>query len=97
MSMGLVSVGGWISKPFKETRGTREGAVESPHAFNMYIGGLRQKLEELHPRLCRLANLVIAVLLYADDAALPADNAEDLQLSTSIFEDFCNEHELFVA
>eukprot|EP00973_Karenia_brevis_P018583 2548672-Karenia_brevis.AAC.1 len=44
-----------------------------------------------------MAHLVISILLYADDAALPADTPEDLQLSASIFEGFCNEHELFIA
>ena len=90
----FVCTGKWISRPFNETRGVREGAVESPHAFNMYIGVLRDKLQAAHPRLCKMAHLIIAVLLYADDAALPADTEEDLQLSASIFEDFCNEHEL---
>eukprot|EP00973_Karenia_brevis_P002241 301055-Karenia_brevis.AAC.1 len=63
----------------------------------MYIGNLRQRLEAAHPRLCRMAHVTIALLLYADDAALPAETEEDLQLSASIFEDFCNDHELFIA
>ena len=92
----IVCVGRFMSKPFKETLGVREGAVESPHAFNMYVGDLRQ-LEELHPRLCRLMGVVVALLLYADDAAIPADSPEDLQLAASIFEDFCNSHRLFIA
>ena len=41
--------------------------------------------------------MIIAVLLYADDAALPADSIEDLALSTRILEDFCNEYRLFVS
>ena len=39
----------------------------------------------------------LAGLLYADDAALPADSPEDLQLSAQIFEEFCNTHRLFIA
>ena len=41
--------------------------------------------------------MVLAVVLYADDAAIPADSAEDLQLAAAILEEFCNEHRLFVA
>eukprot|EP00973_Karenia_brevis_P037468 5168645-Karenia_brevis.AAC.1 len=63
----------------------------------MYIDQIRHRLEMRHPRLCRLLNLTVAILLYADDAALPADTAEDLQLSTEIFVQFCNEMHLFVS
>ena len=80
-----------------ETLGVREGAVESPHAFNAYIDGLRTQLETQHPQLCRLMGITIAILLYADDAALPADSEEDLQRAAAIFEDFCNLHRLFVS
>jgi hypothetical protein len=44
-----------------------------------------------------MLHLVVAVLMYADDAALPADCEEDLRLSASIFEDFCNDNRLFIA
>ena len=40
---------------------------------------------------------MIALILYADDAALPADSAEDLQRSASIFEDYCNKHRILRA
>jgi len=90
-------VGKKISRWFKETRGTREGAVESPHMFNMYIAGLRGRLEQEHPRLCTLMGCIIAVLLYADDAAIPADSLEDLQLAASIAEQFFNESQLYIS
>ena len=38
-----------------------------------------------------------AVLLYADDAALPADSAEDLQLAARIVEEFFNNRQLFTS
>ena len=37
------------------------------------------------------------MILFADDAALPADSPEDLQLLASIFEEFCNDNRLFIA
>ena len=93
----VVCAGKLASRSFKETRGTRKGAVESPHQFNVYIDGLRHWLEEEHPRLCKLMGCIIAVLLYADDAALPADSAEDLQIAASIAETFFNDSQLFVS
>jgi hypothetical protein len=40
---------------------------------------------------------IIAVLLYADDAAIPADSLEDLQLAASIAEQFFNESQLYIS
>eukprot|EP00973_Karenia_brevis_P058289 8114875-Karenia_brevis.AAC.1 len=65
-----------ISKSFQERLGVREGAVESPHQFNAYMGNLRSRLEAQNHDLCKLADVIICVILYADDAALPADSAE---------------------
>jgi len=41
--------------------------------------------------------VTIAIILYADDAALPADSPEDLQLLASLFERYCNDNRLFIA
>ena len=71
--------------------------MESPHLFNVYIDGLRNRLEIQHQRLCKLLNITIAVILYADDAALPADSPEDLEASAKIFEEFCNDMRLYIS
>jgi len=42
-------------------------------------------------------HITVAILLYADDAALPADTAEDLALSARILEEFCNDMRLYVS
>ena len=62
----------------------------------MYIAGLRARLEGEHPRLCTMLGCIIAVLLYADDAAIPADSVEDLQLAAAIAERFFNDSQLYV-
>ena len=74
-----------------------EKSSESPHFFNAYILPLKGQLESEHPRLCKLFDVIIAVILYADNAALPADSPEDLQLSVSIFEQFCNDNRLLIS
>eukprot|EP00973_Karenia_brevis_P003549 492500-Karenia_brevis.AAC.1 len=97
LSVSLLRIGDLLGKPFREKLGVREGAVESPSLFSMYINPLRQRLENQHPHLCRLLHVTVAVLLYADDAALPADSIEDLTLSAAILEQFCNEMHLYIS
>ena len=97
LTQSLVRIGNLLSKPFTETLGVREGVLDSPFLFSMYISGLRQRLEDEHPRLCTFAGIDCCVLLYADDAALPADSASDLQLSASILEQFCNDMHLCIS
>lgn len=79
LTSSIVCIGKLVSDPFKEVLGVREGAVESPHAFSMYLNDLRSHLERQHPRLCHLLGIAIAVVLYANDAALPAESDDDLQ------------------
>ena len=93
----VVCIGTLIGQQFQEVLGVREGAVESPHQFNAYIDTLHERLVEEHPRLCKLFGVIIAVLLYADDAALPADSIEDLALSALILEQFCNDNHLYIS
>jgi hypothetical protein len=97
MTFSLVCIGRLIGHRFLETLGVREGAVESPHLFNAYIEPLRDRLVEQHPRLCKMCDVIIAVLMYADDAALPADSIEDLIPTARILEEFCNENRLFIS
>ena len=42
-----------------------------------------------------MLGIIIAALLYADDAALPADNLDDLiQFAVDIFEEFSDDYQL---
>lgn len=41
--------------------------------------------------------MIIAVVLSVDDAALPADSAEDLQSQATLFEQYRNDHRLFIS
>ena len=97
MTTSVLCIDNLVGESFQETLGTREGAVESPHLFNVYIDGLRNRLEIQHQRLCKLLNITIAVILYADDAVLPADSPEDLEASAKIFEEFCNDMRLYIS
>ena len=63
----------------------------------MYVAPLRQKFLDEHSNLCRMIDVIVALVLYADDAAIPADSISDLQLSLDIFERFCNANRLYIA
>ena len=62
----------------------------------MYIAGMRVLLEQEHPRLCTLMGYIIAVLFYADDAAMPSHILEDLQLAAFIAEQFFNDSQVYI-
>ena len=96
-TVSILCIGKLLGCPFSEKLGVREGGVESPYQFNMYIDEVKRALESKHPNLCRLGGCIIALLLYADDAAIPGDTPEDLQLAADIFEQFCNDHHLFIS
>lgn len=97
VTSSIVCTGKLLGKPFKDVLGVREGAVESPHVFSIYVNDLKAHLESQHPRLCHLMGMMVAIILYADDAAIPADGAEDLQLAATLFEEFCNDSRLFIS
>ena len=96
-TVSILCIDRLLGRRFAEKVGVREGAVESPHQFSMYINGLKAALESQHPRLCRMAGIIIALLLYADDAAIPAETPEDLQLAAEILEQFCNDNRLYIS
>ena len=62
-----------------------------------YMEPLRERLTSEHHRICKLLDVMIAILLYADDVALPADSIEDLIVSARILEEFCNDARLFIS
>lgn len=96
-TVSVLHNGRLVSQGFRETRGTCEGAVEPPHFFNMYISGLQDKIERESPNVCVLMGVAIAIILYADDAAIPANSLEDLQNACRVLEAICNEHQLSIA
>ena len=97
VTAAIPCIGDLVGHSVRETRGVREGAVEFPHMFNMYIDPLRDRLLQQQPHLCKLMHITVALLLYADDAAIPADSIADLQRSAAIMEEFCNDSHLTIS
>ena len=81
------------SDPYLSAVGLREGAVESPSLFNIFINDL---VEDLHAAGCvgvtNTANLIAA--LFADDLALLSDNIDDMQKCLNVLNTWCSKWRL---
>ena len=55
-----------MSESFNVSNGVRQGGILSPYLFNLYMDDLSGRLKEIYAG-CKIANMVINHLLYADD------------------------------
>ncbi|GBG00087.1 hypothetical protein Rsub_12907 [Raphidocelis subcapitata] len=91
--------GAALCAPFDSTCGVRQGDPLSPLLFGLYIDRVEAWLAERTPDTG--VELVgsggrLRVLLYADDLALLASDAEGLQAQLDALQSFCNTHHLRV-
>ena len=68
----------------------------SPCLFTLFINDLPGELERGGARGVELRELVVRILMYADDGALVAESAEDLQLMLEILRQYCSKWRLLV-
>ena len=88
-------VGGEVSESFEVKMGLRQGCVMSPWLFNMYMDGV---VREVYNRVngmgvsMTMGDIwwVLSQLLFADDTALVAESAEQLQCLVSEFGRVCS-------
>ena len=101
-SRACVRVGGTESECFGVNVGLRQGCVMSPWLFNVYMDGVvREVYSRTHGRGVKLRNesgneWVLSQLLFADDTALVADSAEQLQALVREFGRVCERRKLRV-
>ena len=74
----VVKWNGSNSKPFDETRGTRQGSVLSPYLFNIFINQLLFDLNNSDAGV-RISDALYNDMAYADDITLFSTNVQDLQ------------------
>jgi hypothetical protein len=101
-----VRVNSAVSETFEQFIGLRQGCVLSPFLFSFFIDDLPTWLGEsqvkadgtvLGPaRGVWLDDVLVRCLMYADDIALTAETAEDLQLMLDKLELFCDLWRLLV-
>ena len=70
--------GSMMSDSFNVSNGVRQGGILSPYLFNIYMNGLSLRLKKLYAG-CKMANLIINHLFYADDLALLYPSQRGLQ------------------
>ena len=73
---------------FKNNYGVRQGDCLSPTLFSLYINDLAKTIKEHGPKLM-MDNILLNILLYADDMVLIAESEEDLQKLLDIMQQWC--------
>ena len=94
----FIKLGSEKTKPFRFTRGVRQGCILSPLLFNLYLNDLPKSLTSAHqtdpfilPNGEKLSSL-----LYADDLVLISKSKTGLQKCIDIVSEFCESWHLNV-
>ena len=74
-----VKVNDYLSPLFKVSQGVKQGCILSPTLFSLYINDLANEIKQMNLGV-DIDELQLSILLYADDVALSAPDADSLQL-----------------
>ena len=84
-------IAGVISDSFAICNCVRQGGILSPFLFGIYIDELSSQLQSKHIG-CRMSNIIVNHLLFADDAVIFAPSAKGLQQLLDICSEFAATH-----
>ena len=76
-----------MSESFNASNGVRQGGILSPYLFNLYMDDLSGCLKEMYAG-CKIANMIINHLFYADDLVLLCPSHRGLQKLLSLYEKY---------
>ena len=85
--------GSIISDCFHVSNGVRQGGILSPYLFSLYMDDLSTKLKK-HYAGCKIANMIINHLFYADDLVLLCPSQRGLQELLETCERYAAEHDI---
>jgi Reverse transcriptase (RNA-dependent DNA polymerase) len=87
--------------PIFATVGVKQGCPLSPTMFGIYIDGLQQHvaqhLPQAGPALDTAPHLRMSLLIYADDTAILANSADELQQLLTCVDDWCSAHGMTIS
>ena len=84
-----------IEDSFSTTVGVKQGGPLSPKLFSFYIDDMIKDIQQ-ETQTCKLFNLDVSALLYADDTTLIYETSHELQRAINIVENFCKENEIAI-
>ena len=85
--------GSMISESFNVSNGVRQGGILSPYLFNLYMDDLSSRLKS-HYAGCKIANMIINHLFYADDLVLMCPSHRGLQELLETCMKYASEHDI---
>jgi len=86
-----------LSARFSCGIGVKQGCPLSPLLFGLYLDGLEKHLDALDgDNPPQLADIVVKLLLYADDLALMSETPQGLQKQIDVLSEFCVERQLVI-
>lgn len=91
-----VQIGGNLTRSFKTKQGVRQGCALSSLLFDLYIEDLDKEWEKRDQGGVVIGGCKIKVLKYADDVALVADSAKELDDMMRTLEKYVTRNELIV-
>ena len=89
----MVKWGGAISNPFSLSNSTRQGSVISPAIWCVYTEDLIKDIRRLGLG-CRLQDVFLGIMVYADDVILLSPSRSGLQEMLKVTEKFAEKNNI---
>ena len=90
-----VRVNDIITETFPVTSGVKQGCLLSPTLFNLFINDLIKEIKQLSLGV-KCGEILVALLMFADDIAIMAETEEDLQCMLNILHSWCESWQLHI-
>ncbi len=87
-----VRINGELTDWFCVNTGLKQACLISPQLFNMYINDLVDEIKNLNLGV-PVDDVLVAILLYANDIALIVNNMQDLQIMLDKMYEWCQKME----